>query len=380
MYITRKAIRTCYRHILKPILFKIDPEKIHDWFTIIGSYLGRYTLAKRTVKTLFHYHHPSLQQNVAKINFKNPIGLAAGFDKDGYMSPIMSAVGFGYTIVGSVTANAYPGNPKPRLHRLHNSRSIIVNYGLKNEGVLAISQRLKKNHLSPIPVGISIAKTNCQQTANPDTGIKDYAATLEHLSQNKLGSFYEINISCPNAFGGEPFTTPNLLESLLTKLDKIPHHKPVFIKMPISTSWPEFKSLLDVIIRHKVAGIVIGNLNKNLHDPILQEKIPTGTKGGLSGRPTQTLSNKLISKTYLKYGHQLTIIGCGGIFSAEDAYEKIRLGASLLQLITGMIFEGPQLIGDINQGLVKLLEQDGFSSVNKAMGSYHHQKNSAVAK
>ena len=189
----------------------------------------------------------------------------------------------------------------------------------------------------------------------------------------EVGDFYTINISCPNTFGGEPFTNERDLNVLLKKLSTIKTEKPVFIKMPINLSWREFDELLKIAVKYKVSGVIIGNLNKDKKDPTVTDKIPAGLKGSLSGRPTWRLSNALISKTYQKYGQKLTIVGVGGVFSGADAYEKIRRGATLVQLITGMIFEGPSLIGSINRDLIDLLKRDGYESVTQAIGAFHKE-------
>lgn len=184
-----------------------------------------------------------------------------------------------------------------------------------------------------------------------------------------MGDMYTINISCPNTFGGEPFTTVKKLDKLLKKLVTVGHKKPMLVKMPINLALSEFEDLLKVIVKHKFSGVVIGNLTKEREKHLIKDPIPKGVKGGISGRPTWKLSNELISKTYHKYGNKLKIVGVGGVFTAEDAYEKIRRGASLVQMITGMIYGGPQIVGKINRGLVELLERDGYGSVGEAVGS-----------
>ena len=141
--------------------------------------------------------------------------------------------------------------------------------------------------------------------------------------------------------------------------------------MPINLPWKEFKPLCEVALKYKVDGVIIGNLNKNRQDPAIIDEIPKSVQGSISGKPTEKLSNELISKTYREYKKKLIIIGAGGIFSAEDAYEKIKRGSTLVQLITGMIYQGPQLIGEINRGLVKLLEKDGYKNISQAVGAYH---------
>ena len=358
-----------YRHILKPLLFRHDPEKIHDRFVKLGQWLGSHTLTQTSVRWLFNFEHPTLEQNLWGLTFKNPVGLSAGFDKDANLTDILPSIGFGHMEIGTVTNQPYAGNPRPRLYRLPQSKGLVVYYGLKNIGARDIVQRLK-NKKNKAPMSVSIGRTNNQNFAAVESGIQDYFACLRELVTNNIGDLYTINISCPNTFGGEPFTTPELLTKLLDKLYSLPIPKPVLIKMPINLPWPEFKPLLDTALTFRVNGVIIGNLNKNHHDPAIKDFIPPNVKGGISGKPTWNLSNELISQTHRYYGDKLTIIGVGGIFSAADAYEKITRGASLVQLITGMIFDGPQLIGEINRGLVELLRRDGYKNIHEAIGKY----------
>ncbi|MBI5413055.1 quinone-dependent dihydroorotate dehydrogenase [Candidatus Peregrinibacteria bacterium] len=366
------TIAAAYKLVGKPLFFLFDPEFTHDNISFFGNILGRTKFTRSIVKAAFKYtNHPALSQEVAGLTFENPIGLAAGFDKDGKLIHILPSVGFGFAEVGTTTYRSYGGNEKPRLYRLKKSQSIIVNYGLKNNGVSALIDKLKNYHQDHFVLGVSVGKSNCKDTCKDEIGIEDQFLCLNALVTEKTGDYYTINISCPNTFGGEPFTTPDRLDRLLEKLYTLSIKKPVFLKMPINLPWNEFEKLLEVAAKHKVTGVIIGNLNKNFSDPAVLDSIPHGAKGGLSGKPTWRLSNALISKTYQEYGKKLVIIGCGGIFSAEDAYEKIKCGATLVQLITGMIFEGPQLIGAINMGLVKLLKNDGLKNISEAIGKNH---------
>ena len=358
-----------YKKAVKPLLFAQEPERVHERMLRTGRLLGRSGLTRSLVKGLFSYQRTMLEQEVFGLKFRNPVGLSGGFDKDADLVNILPSVGFGYFQVGSVTAKPYEGNRRPWLYRLPKSKSIIVNYGLKNIGAKRVIEKLKRSRLGEVPVSISVAKTNCKETADDEAGIEDYCECLVLLSESGVGDMYTLNISCPNAFGGEPFTDSGKLERLLIRVGELGLEKPVLVKMPVDLVWDDFKFLLDVILRHKCRGVIISNLTKDrsgvsLHDDILDE-----TKGGLSGKPTERKANGLISRTYKYCGDRLIIVGVGGIFSAEDAYEKIRRGATLVQLITGMIYEGPQLIGQINEGLVELLEKDGLKSISEAVGS-----------
>lgn len=359
-----------YRMILKPIFFAQDPEVVHDRMVGVGARLGRNTLGRKLIQICFNYTHSSLGQNKWGVYFCNPVGLAAGFDKEGKLCTIAGHMGFGFSEVGTVTFGAYEGNPKPRLYRLPRSRGLVVYYGLKNSGAQNIVAHLKTEKKT-IPRIISIGKTNCSRTADEKSGIDDYKNCLQVFRDQDEGDIYELNISCPNTFGGEPFTTRDRLQKLLEALSIEKINKPIILKMPINLPWEEFRTLLDVALRFGVQAVNIGNLNKDRSDASIKEQIPENIRGSISGKPTWELSNELISQTYAYCGDKIVIIGTGGIFSAEDAYEKIKRGASFVQLITGMIYEGPQLIGSINYELVRLLKRDGYTTITDAVGAYH---------
>lgn len=366
-----KLIETSYKNILKPIFFKRDPEDVHDRMLRIGQILGKITPLNILTKMVFNYDHEKLSQTVDDLYYRNPVGLSAGFDKDANLNKVIYNVGFSFTEIGSVTLHPYEGNPKPRLYRLKKDRALVVFYGLKNIGVDRIIEKIKKHYKSTHGniLGISIARTNSAHASGLLEGINDYTKSLEKLVEAGVGDYYTINISCPNTFYGEPYSTPERLDKLLTSLLKIKTSKPIYLKMPINLPWDKFDALLQVAVKHNVAGVIIGNLNKDRNSKYITEKYPEDMRGGVSGIPTRELSNNLIKQTYKKYKDKLTIIGVGGIDSAETAYEKICYGATLVQMITGMIFNGPQLIGQINKGLVELLENDGHKNIREAIGS-----------
>ncbi len=369
--IRNKIIRWKYRWFLRPILFKFDSEQVHDRFVNIGKFLGKFGFARWLIRICFYYENPVLAQEILGISFKNPIGLAAGFDKNAEMIDIMSAIGFSFTEIGSVTGRPCAGNPKPRLWRLLKSRSLIVYYGLKNNGAQEISQRLKNKKFS-LPVGISIAKTNDDKTITTEDGLVDYLSAYKAFASNEIGDYYTINISCPSTFAGEPFVEPIKLDKLLSALVNIQRAKPIFLKMPPGLSHEQIDQIIDLARKYKISGFICTNLSKDRILPSFQDKIkeslPTN-QGGLSGKIVEELANEQIKYFYQKTGKEFVIIGCGGVFTAEDAYKKIKAGASLIQLITGMIFDGPQIISEINQGLAKLLAQDGYKNITEAIGT-----------
>ncbi|MEK7073019.1 MAG: quinone-dependent dihydroorotate dehydrogenase [Patescibacteria group bacterium] len=361
--------RFVYRRVLKPIFFRQDPEDTHDRVLAVGKLLGRSAATRAVTSWALSYHHPALVQNVLGMRMENPVGLTAGFDKNAELTDILPAVGFGFAEVGSITGEPCPGNPRPRLWRLPKTGGLVVWYGLKNDGCEAVATRLRGKRFA-FPVGISVAKTNSPDTTDVEKGIADYAKAFAAF--HDIGDYITVNISCPNAFGGEPFAVPDRLKRLLTVLDKIPMEKPVFLKVAVDISPAELDALVRVADVHHVQGFVLSNLTKRRDRPeIHPEEIRGLDKGGVSGRPVRAASNALIAHLYRTAGQRYLIIGSGGVFSAEDAYEKIRAGATLVQLATGMIFQGPQLIGEINKGLVALLQKDGYANIAQAVGAAH---------
>lgn len=356
--------RAGYKLFAKPIFFKQDPEDVHDMMTKRGVFLGRHWLTRSITGLMFRYSNKMLEQDILGIHFKNPIGLSAGFDKNAQLTDILPEVGFGFAELGSITGEPCEGNPRPRLWRLPKSQSLVVFYGLKNDGCEAIAERLRKKTFK-IAIGTSVAKTNNKETVDVDKGVADYVKAFKKTAD--IGDYTTINISCPNTFGGEPFTDPVKLEKLLSATDKVKISKPVFIKFSPDLSKKKLDSLLEVVKKHKIDGFVCTNLTKKRDNPkILDDNVPE--KGGISGKAVQDLTDDQISYIYKKTKGKYVIMGVGGVSSAEDAYKKVKAGASLIQMITGMIYEGPQVISEINLGLVKLLKKDGFKNISEAIG------------
>ncbi|HME87141.1 MAG TPA: quinone-dependent dihydroorotate dehydrogenase [Candidatus Nanoarchaeia archaeon] len=338
-----------YELLAKPVFFRIDPELTHDLATLAGRILGSNPITRSIVRFFFSYEHPVLTNVVAGIHFENPVGLAAGFDKNGLLTKIIPQVGFGFTEIGSITAQPCEGNPRPRLFRFPDVKTILVNYGLCNDGADVIGGRLNKIH-SEIPFGINIAKTNDRLIAG-DASVDDYLSSYEKL-KNK-GDYIVINISCPNSGDGCTFQNPVLLEKLLRRIGK--SKKPLFLKISPDISKKNLDDILLLAKKYDVTGFIISNLTHK-----------KGINGGFSGKPVQSKSLELVSTVYKK---GFIIIGVGGIFTAEDAYAYIKHGASLVQLITGMIYRGPGVIREINKGLVALLKKDGHSNISEAIGT-----------
>ncbi|MBI5151765.1 MAG: dihydroorotate dehydrogenase (quinone) [Candidatus Pacebacteria bacterium] len=345
-----------YQYIFKPLFFLFDAEFVHVSMTTIGKTLGSWGVTRRLVSWMFAYANKTLIKTIDGIRFPNPVGLAAGFDYNAELCGILPSVGFGWHTIGTVTFRPYAGNAKPRLGRFPRSNALLVNKGFKSVGAQAIIQKLEHTTFT-IPTGISIGSTNATY-ASLDDQIADIVSCFKlFLASTIKNAYYELNISCPNTVGGQPFTTAVRLKKLLVALKPLRIKKPVYIKMPIDLSQKESGALLKTASGFSfIKGIIFGNLTKDKKNPdvhpmdtVLWKK----SRGNLSGKPTWNRSNTLIAYTKKHYGKRFTIIGTGGIFSGNDAQKKLVLGADLVQLITGMIYKGPQLIGEINHTLAQ---------------------------
>jgi dihydroorotate dehydrogenase len=338
-----------YQKILKPILFKFDPEDVHNVFVSTGEFLGRFELTRWLVSIFYGYKEQDISKIIDGLTYKTPFVLPAGFDYNARLINILPEISFGGVEVGSITARPCGGNKKPRLTRLPKSQSLVINKGLRNDGVEVVIKRLKNyKKREGFVVGVSIARTNDQKASSTEEGIDDYFYTFKRLNEENVGDYYTINISCPNAFTGETFANPALLEPLLTKLSSIKCNKPVYVKMPINLEWQKFDELLRVLNKFEVIkGVVIGNLNKDYNSLDYRDEAPKEYKGGLSGKPCFELSNKLIKQTRATYGDRFTIMGCGGVMSVDNMIEKFKAGSDLVALITGMIYNGPGFIKEL---------------------------------
>lgn len=350
-YVTFNAVGLLYRNIVKNIAFLFDAEAVHNFFLSTGQMLGLFRVTKWKTALMFSFQHSKLHQEQAGIMFPNGVGLAAGFDYNGMLTQISPSIGFGFHTIGTVTYQSYAGNTKPRLGRFPQSKALLVNKGLKNLGAHTIITQLKKITFH-IPTGISIASTNTYFKSHKEQLMDILCCFLLFEKSGLDHSYYEMNISCPNTFGGEPFTEPNRLEQLLTCLDSLKISKPLFLKMPIDQSEKKSLALLKVANMHKVDGLVIGNLTKDKNNPAVaaQDREEWKKKAGnLSGRPTFERSNSLIRLARSHYKKRFVIIGTGGVLTPDNALEKLAAGADIIQLITGMIYTGPQVVGEINQ-------------------------------
>ena len=350
-----------YRRVVKPVLFRFDAEAVHDAVTAAGEVLGRSGPARKALGRAFCYEDSRLRRSVAGIEFSNPIGLAAGFDYDGRLAAVLEAVGFGFHTVGTVTAKAYAGNPPPRLGRLPRSGALLVNKGFKSEGAAAVARRLD-NLASTIVVqksvlGVSVGSSNLPEVNTISKAIDDYMVSFDLFKSRDYVRYFELNISCPNTAMTESFSQEKNFLKLVRAIAGLKVKQPIFVKMANELGAEATGKLVKGALDGGMTGVVLANLIKDRSNRFLNKteimKL-ANMPGNFSGRPAREGSDRLIAYVRRKFGRNCVIIGCGGVFSAEDAYEKIRLGADLVAMVTGLVYKGPGVVREINRGLAEL--------------------------
>ncbi len=338
--------------LIRPLLFNFDEERVHDALAR-GMTMVSQPLVLKLLAKFYEFEHSLLYTNVFGIDFANPVGLAAGYDKRGARVDFLASLGFGFIEVGTVTPRAQLGNPKPRLFHLQKEEALLNRMGFNNEGAETLEIRLKRRASSVI-LGVNIGKN--KETSN-EKALSDYLACFEKFAP--LANYIAVNVSSPNTPGLRNLQTKSFLRELLARLQK---PTPVFIKIAPELSVFQLDDIIGEIEQRPYTGIIATNTFK-------QERSGIG-EGGVSGKPLAKRSCEVIRYIFDQSHGKIPIIGLGGIFCAEDAYEKIRAGASLVQLYTGLIYEGPGLVKKIKKGLVRLLARDGFPSVAEAVGKH----------
>jgi dihydroorotate dehydrogenase len=355
---------TLYR-ILRPLLFRLDPERSHR--LVVACLIAyEHVLARRWPPR--PWTHPALEQELWNLRFPNPVGLAAGFDKDARAPHVWPLLGFGFAELGTITAEPQPGNPTPRLFRFPHDRALINRLGFNNAGAAAVAQRLARLQRAQIPLGINIGKSRIVVL---ERAVEDYLRSFRELF---LGAdYFVINVSSPNTPGLRDLQSEEHLSLLLHALVKHndvlarlhgKRRRPLLIKLAPDLADEALPKIVDVARDCGAAGLVA--TNTSIERAGLTT--PTSEGGGLSGAPLRARATAVIRALHRAAGADLPIIGVGGIFTAADAYEKIRAGASLVQIYTGMIYEGPRLPYRIAHGLVDLLHRDGFTHLRQAVG------------
>lgn len=369
-----------YQLAVRPLLFsalKADPEAVHKQSLALlhaidstpTSLLTK--LAKASFQQYFCRADRQLEQSLFGLDFANPVGLAAGFDKDGIAAGMWQYLGFGFAELGTVTYHPQPGNPQPRLFRLPQDRAALNRMGFNNLGSAAMMEALEQRQQSDftIPIGINLGKSKITSLADAAT---DYLGSFQRLKD--LGDYFVINVSSPN--------TPNLrdlqaIEPLRIIFDTLQQEnqgrKPILVKIAPDLAWEDIAAVVDLSQQYQLAGIIATNTTIDRSQLITKTIATTGKQvadeaGGISGAPVRQKSTAVIRFIHQQTGGSLPIIGVGGIFTADDAWEKITAGASLIQVYTGWTYNGPWMVDRILTGLLAKLEARGLSSISAAVG------------
>lgn len=361
--------------LIRPLLFRMDPEAAHARAFRVARVLE--SVDTSVLPFLYGYENDRLHQTLWGRPWKNPIGLAAGADKNGTRLRFWQAIGFGCVEVGSVSAKPCAGNEKPRMFRLADDQAIINRMGLNNEGAPAVAKRLGEYEDVTMPVGINLAKTH-DPSIMGDAARADFCISFRHLAPH--AAYIALNVSCPNTRSGKTFETPDTLDGLLTDIfdlrSKLKIDVPILIKLsPLLTERVVYDSALDTLIdvaqSHGVDGYITSNTAPDRQGitHTSGERLKDIGTGGLSGAPLTTRSTQMVRYLYRAIDGSVPIIGVGGVNSAETAFAKIQAGASLVQLYTGLVYQGPALIKRIKRGLVRLLDTHGYDTISDAIGT-----------
>lgn len=370
-----------YRSLLRPLLFRLPPESVHEWVLhalpfATGTRTIRNLIAKRNRRSPFG------ELKRFGLTFSNPVGLAAGFDKNGTALEALAALGFGHLEAGTVTNQQQPGNPKPRLFRLPEDQALINRAGFNNDGAEAFVARVSKRRPDCI-LGVSIGKS---KAAPLTAAVTDYLKSFATVFP--VADYVAVNVSSPNTPGLRNLQQANELEALLTALQQkndelvqahtkllTPNRSagqpvPLLVKLAPDLSLEELERIVEVVGRTNIAGLIATNTTIERNGlRSSRQVVEAAGAGGLSGAPLRHRSTEMIATLYRLTGGALPLIGVGGIFTAADAWEKICAGASLIQLYTGFIYQGPTVAREINEGLAEILRQEGFAHFDDAIGS-----------
>lgn len=361
---------------------KSDPETAHRQMlkTLNQMEISRHTtwgslVIKQLAKSFSLTDTPRLQQTLWGLNFNNPLGLAAGFDKDGTAAGMWSSFGFGFAELGAVTLHSQSGNPRPRMFRLSEDQAALNRMGANNLGAAVMADTLAqtwKRQPRNIPIGINLCKS---KTAPLEQATEDYVGSFKYLQQ--VADYFVINVSSPNTPGLRSLQAGEQLEPILSQLQAANTNKqPILIKISPDLDWEDLRDILKLATVYNLAGIIATNTTirrDGLKTGILKEtgKSIKDEAGGISGLPLKQRSTEVIRFIYQETEGKLPIIGVGGIFTAEDAWEKIIAGASLLQVYTGWVYRGPWMVKEILSGVLERLEEKGLFNVSEAIGLEH---------
>jgi dihydroorotate dehydrogenase len=361
--------------LLRPLLFALPAETAHHLGTrALGAALGTRP-ARAAARRFLAVDHPALRVSRWGIDFPNPVGLAAGVDKSGAAFNALGALGFGFVEIGTVTAHAQPGNPPPRLFRLPADGALLNRLGFNNPGAEAVAERLRGARIEPV-LGVNLGKSKVTPL---EEAAADYLRSLELLEP--YARYLVVNVSSPNTPGLRTLQDAGPLRELLRALRERARRlaaergegpRPILLKIAPDLTDAQVADAVGIAREEGIDGIIATNTTvsrEGLRTP--PERVAALGPGGISGRPVRERAREVVSLVYRETGGALPIVGVGGIFDARDAWERIRAGASLVQLYTGFVYGGPGVVGEINRGLLELLRREGFGSLDEAVGSAH---------
>ncbi|GAB6860935.1 quinone-dependent dihydroorotate dehydrogenase [Haloplanus litoreus] len=344
--------------LCKPLLFALPAETAHRaTHRLLRTAQG--TPVEDWLRNYYAVDDNRLETEAFGLTFDNPVGVAAGFDKNAELPSVLTALGFSHVEVGGVTAERQPGNPRPRLFRLPEDGALINRMGFNNEGADRIGERLGASDLPDAPVGINIGKSKSTPLAE---AADDYRYTYDRVAD--AGDYFVVNVSSPNTPGLRELQNRESLERILGSLVDA-GAEPLLVKLSPDLAAPAIDEALAVVDDLNLDGVVA--TNTTVDRPPGLENPNRAERGGLSGKPIEERATGTI--TFIAERTDVPVVGVGGITDAAGAYRKIRAGASVVQLYTGLVYEGPSLARDINRGLLDLLERDGFDSVEAAVGA-----------
>ncbi|WP_417799785.1 quinone-dependent dihydroorotate dehydrogenase [Tenacibaculum sp.] len=340
-----------YKLLIRPIFFLFDPEKIHHFTFSLVKFLSKIPGVPSIFRGMYQVNDKKLERNLFGLTFKNPVGLAAGFDKNAVLYNELADFGFGFVEIGTVTPKGQVGNPKKRLFRLKDDKGIINRMGFNNEGLEAAIEQLKKNK-GKIIIGGNIGKNT--NTA-PENYTEDYVACFKGL--HPYVDYFVLNVSCPNVSSHAKLEDADYLKELITEVQKLNNaeaqQKPILLKIAPDLNNQQLDEIIELVAETKIDGVIASNTSVNRDNlKASKERLQEIGNGGVSGQPVKDRSTKVIQYLTDNSNKAFPIIGVGGIHSENDALEKLKAGADLVQIYTGFIYEGPSLVKRINKAIL----------------------------
>ncbi len=343
-----------YKSLVRPLLFRMDPETAHDLTFSLAERMGKHVFARALTRRLAGRPDERLSTNVMGYRFPSPIGTAAGFDKNGRLIGILPELGFGFMEVGSATAVASPGNARPRMFRLPQDQALINRMGLNNHGAAVLAEKLRSSPASSVPLGVNIAKTHDPKILG-GAAIRDYAESVHLLAP--YAAYIALNVSCPNTEEGKTFEEPQALHDLL---DAVRCDAPLLVKFSSDIQERDLVPLLEICESHDVAGYIAVNTSTDRSSLITSaHQLESIGRGGLSGRPLRSDAIRVLDVIRKHTPPHRTVISVGGVSTSEDVLRRLESGADLVQIYTALVYEGPMLVARLNQDIASRLQREG---------------------